>query len=207
MGDVLETAYRSLPIIWFFEGIKKGNKWDMKTIKLITVVLIILSIAGCASNREVKPMVKTSEKFRVDKITLSVSQKTIPDIKYHSESEIQGLVKRQVMKLLEDKDLLTNQADANTLIINAKYMRNFVGDKTPFPTDSLAYPHYDYEIKVLDGAKELTTITRKNLTFHGGVAMNLMVMAGRLRKKTDENVFIDAFSKEIVASIEELKIQ
>jgi hypothetical protein len=179
----------------------------MKTIKFMTIVLIIAGIVGCSSNGEVKPKFKTSEKFRVDEVVLTVSQKVTPDITYHTESEIQDLVTRQVMRLLKDKGLLTSQVGVNTLIINAVYKRNFVGDETPFPTDSLAYPHYDYEIKVMDGAKELATITRKNLAFSGGLMMNIKVMAGSLREKSDEIVFIDALSEEMVAAIEELKLQ
>jgi len=60
---------------------------------------------------------------------------------------------------------------------------------------------------ILDNAKEITNISEKDLVFKGGFTMNLKVMSGSLREKSDEVVFINALSKEIVESIKNIELK
>jgi hypothetical protein len=178
----------------------------MQKIKLLLIMSIFIGLTGCGGDN-IKPTVKTSEKFKIDTIALTVSQRVTPDIKYHTEAEIKNLVIEKITTLLKNNNLLTTAASANSLNIDIKYKRNFVGDATPFPSDSLAYPHFDYQIKVLDNAKEITNISKIDLAFSGGLLMNLEVIAGSLREKSDEVIFIDTLAETIVNAIKEIELK
>jgi len=168
---------------------------------------ILSGLSGCSStnNPVDKPIVQTTAKFNFNDISLEVVELVSPDIKYHTKSEMKAIVLKQVKTSLEEANLLTNDSSMNSLDIKITYHRRFVGDETPIPSDSLGYPSFDYEINVNDGDKLLTTVSRENLKYQGGFAMNLKVIAGLLREKSDETVFIEALSNAIVKSIKQLK--
>ena len=65
------------------------------------------------------------------------------------------MLNKKLHSLLEENNLLSTQKSMNTLVINATYKRKFVGDETPLPSDSLAYPHYQYTINVKNDSKSL----------------------------------------------------
>ncbi|WP_028113395.1 hypothetical protein [Ferrimonas kyonanensis] len=165
---------------------------------------LLIGFTGCSSTPD-KPVVKTTEKFNIDDISLTVTQLVTPDIEYHTNKEIQNLVAEGIKSNLEAAKLITSDSSMNSLEIKMTYHRRFVGDETPIPSDSLGYPTFDYDINVKDGDKLLTTISKKNLVYKGSFAMNLKVMGGLLRDKSDETVFIEALSSTVAKSIEELK--
>ena len=175
-----------------------------KTIIILTTAFTIL-FSGCGSTQPDIPKVKTSQKFSVEKVSLTLKEKVKSDIVYHTQDELQELLKKDVEKKLSDKELLSSEPSMNKLTINVIYTRHFVGDATPFPSDSLGYPHMDYQIELHDGNKLLTTYNKKDLTYNGGFAMNLQVMGGGLRDKKYELEFINALANTIVENIEELK--
>jgi hypothetical protein len=171
----------------------------------VVLIILIIGITGCgSSNTPSVPKVKTSKEFQFDKVNLNVTQLVQPDISYHSNEELEQMLNKKLHSLLEENNLLSTQTDMNTLVINATYERRFVGDETPIPSDSLAYPHYQYSINVKDHTKSLTKIEKSNLIYQGGFTLNLQVMAGTLRDKKYEIQFINALANTIFKDIERL---
>ena len=125
-----------------------------------------------------------------------------PDISYHSGEELELMLNKKLHRLLEENNLLSTQTNMNTLVINATYERRFVGDETSISTDSLAYPHYQYSINVKSHTKLLTKIKKIDLTYQGGFTLNLQVIAGTLRDKKYEILFINALANTIFKDIE-----
>jgi len=171
----------------------------------VILTILIISIAGCgSSNTPSVPKVKTSKEFQFDKVKLKVTQLIQPDITYHSSEELEQMLNKKLHSLLIENNLLSTQTNMNTLVINASYQRRFVGDETPIPSDSLAYPHYQYTIDIKDNTKSLTKIEKNDLTYQGGFSLNLQVMAGTLRDKKYEIQFINALANTIYKDIENL---
>jgi hypothetical protein len=170
---------------------------------------LLAGLSGCSntnrSSATAQPSVQTTEKFNIGNISLTVNQMVTPEIEYHTNEEIQELVAAGIKANLYQAGLITTDTTMNSLEIVMTYDRRFVGDETPIPSDSLAYPFFSYDIKIKDGDTLLTTISKKNLIFNGGFAMNLKVMGGLLREKSDETVFMDALSRTVVKSIKEFK--
>ncbi|MFW3405225.1 hypothetical protein, partial [Aliarcobacter butzleri] len=74
--------------------------------------------------------------------------------------------------------------DPNAVLVDITiiYTRRYVGDETPLKSDSLASPNYDYSLIVINNSgKELLRKVRKNLMIKGGFAMNMQVIAAKLR--------------------------
>lgn len=164
---------------------------------------LLIGLSGCSSTPD-KPVIKTTEKFNVEDISLEVVQSVSPEIEYHTSNEIKTIVSNGILTNLKNSNLITSDSAMNSLEIRIIYHRTFVGGATPFSLDSLAYPIFDYVINVKDGDKLLRTISRKNLIFTGGLAMDLKAVAGLLRDKSDEIVFMEALSRTVVKSIEQL---
>jgi hypothetical protein len=171
--------------------------------KKIMIVGALLTLIGCSEI--VKPTVKVGNQFKVGQVSLTVSQRITPVITYHTEAELQRLLSQKLKILLEQRGLLSHQPMVNSLSIQVQYQRNFLDDQTPNPSNALAYPQYNYDIKVMHGVQELARIAEKNRVFKGRFIMNIDVLAGRLDKKSDEIVFIDKLAKEIVRSVEKIK--
>lgn len=176
----------------------------MKKIVLTIALSIVILFAGCGSSQPNIAKVKTTEKFAIKSISLKINEKVKTEIKYHTQQELEQLLKNNIEKLLLDKDLLSTDKVMNLLAINVTYKRRFLGDETPAPTDSLIYPFIDYSINVSDDIKLLTEVIQKDMTYKGGFTMNLQVMAGTLRDKKYEIEFINAVANQIVSDIEEL---
>lgn len=178
----------------------------MKIIKFISLVLLFSVVFfGCSSSQPNIPKVKTSEKFKVEGINLNLIDSIKTEIKYHTKDELENILSDMIVEGLRKKELLSSDIKMNTLKINVVYKRHFVGDKTPFPSDSLAYPFVDYKIDILSNTNPLTTIQRYDLTYNGGFAMNLKVIAARLKDKKYELEFLQATANKIVDEIESLK--
>ncbi len=183
---------------------RKMNRQLVNHVKKITVGLFFLALIGC-SGSDVKPTVEVGNQFKLGHVSLKVSQRIAPKIIYHSESELQQLLAQKVSSLLEQRGLLSHQPKVNALVIQVAYQRHFLDEQTAHSSDALAYPRYDYDIKVMNGDTELTHVTQKNRVFKGRFIMNIDMLAGRLKHKSDEIVFIERLAKEIVRSVVELK--
>ncbi len=176
-------------------------------IGLITIYFAIgLLLSGCGSNNNNidVPSVKSTKKFQFSKIKLNLSQSSTSKIVYHTEEELSEIINNRLLELMKQENMLSTDELANKLIIKAFYYRRFVGDQTPFPSDSLAYPNYDYEIEVVNKEKKIEEIKRENLAFKGGFAYNLKVIAGTLRDKKYEIDFAQALANKIFEEIKSL---
>ncbi|WP_324172046.1 hypothetical protein [Sulfurimonas sp.] len=167
-------------------------------------IMIALSITGCGSNSPTIPKIKATEKFQFSNAKLNLSQLVKTEIIYHTQRELEDILNAKLSKLLDNDGLLSDNNNMNKLIVNANYERRFVGDATPIPTDSLAYPNYSYSIKIMNNKKLLGTINKDKLTFRGGFVMNLEIIAGTLRDKKYELEFIDALANTIFKDIKNL---
>jgi len=174
-----------------------------KIISAITLLVVVL-FTGCGSSQPDVPKVKTTKKYSIESISLKLNEKVKTDIKYHTEKELEQILIINVEMLLKDQGLLSEDKTMNTLKINTVYKRRFLGDETPAPTDSLAYPSMNYSVDVSDNLKVLTRVKQTDVTYKGGFTMNLQVMAGTLRDKKYELEFIGAFAHKIVSDIEKL---
>lgn len=176
------------------------------SLKILLAVVAIITISGCgATGTPSVPKVKTTEKFQFEKVNLNVTQLVQPKIVYHTKEELSEMLNKKLTSLLKENNLLSTQKDMDKLVINAIYERRFVGDETPMPSDSLAYPHYTYTIDVENNSKSLIKVKKENLTFSGGFSLNLQMMAGTLRDKKYEVEFINALANAIFEDIKNLQ--
>ncbi|WP_281543692.1 hypothetical protein [Grimontia sp. SpTr1] len=176
-------------------------KMSLKSIYLSLFSLVL--IAGCSSSQKA-PSVDTTEKFQIKEISLKLIERVTPEITYHTANEIENRVSSDIKGQLKKANLISSDPTMNTLKITMTYHRRFAGDQTPFPSDSLIYPNFDYDIEIYDGNDLLTTISKRNLTYSGGFKMNLEVLGGSLRSKEDEIVFFNALSNTIIDRIKSL---
>jgi hypothetical protein len=177
-------------------------------LKLSLSCFLLVGIVACSSTPSSDssiPAIETTEQFRISNVSLSIEQFVTPDIQYHTDKEIQALVTDGIKNDLMAANLLSTDVAMDSLNIVITYQRRFVGDKTALPSDSLAYPFFDYVINIKSGDKKITAISKKNLTYSGGFGMNMKVAAGLLRNKTDELAFINALSESIANTIKSLK--
>lgn len=197
-------CFNTIFIIKVLGFIRKMNKQCVARFKKMMMAGAILALVGCSSGA-VKSTAEVGNQFKVAQVSLTVSQRITPVIIYHTEAELQHLLAQKLKELLAQRGLLSHQARVNSLSIQVQYQRNFLDDQTPNPSSALAYPQYDYDIKVMHGTQELARIAEKNRVFKGRFIMNIDVLAGRLDKKSDEILFIENLAKEIVRSVEQLK--
>ncbi len=177
----------------------------MKKLSLsLLLVAIMVGIIGCGKNSPSTPKIKATEKFQFTNAKLNLSQLVNTKIVYHTQEELETIFNNKLTKLLKDNELLSSNSRMNSLVINANYKRRFVGDQTPIPSDSLAYPNYSYTIDVMNNDQSIGIIKRDNLTFKGGFTMNLQIIAGTLRDKKYELEFIEALANKIFKDIENL---
>ena len=176
----------------------------MKKISSVMLLLLVVLFAGCGSSQPSVPKVKTSEKFKLEKVSLSIKEKVKSEIKYHTKDELEQLLNDMIVEGLTKEGLLSTDVTMNTLKINVIYKRRFVGDETPFPSDALGYPFVDYKIDVINDTKILTSMDNTDMTYKGGFAMNLQVIAATLRDKKYEVEFIQAVANKIVDDIKKL---
>lgn len=176
----------------------------MDYLKRTIVAIFLMVLMGC-SGKDIKPVIEISDQFKVGQVSLTLLQRTAPKITYHTEAELQNLLAQKIKALLEQRGLLSHQPSANYLAIQVVYQRKFLNEQALPTSGALAYPTYDYDIKVISGMTELKRVSQKNRVFKGRFIMNIDVLAGRLKKRSDEVVFIDGLAKEIVRSVEKLK--
>ncbi|WP_428634010.1 hypothetical protein [Sedimenticola sp.] len=178
---------------------------ESKIIVRLFWVMLMFGLVGCGStNTATKPDVEITAQFKIESINFKFEQLVKPEAKYHTPAELEQIFKNKVVALMKEKQLLSDKPGMNKLKINASYQRRFVGDETPAPSDALAYPHYSYKIDILDGTKNIVTVSKDNLTFKGGMMMNLQVIAASLRDKKYEVEFVEALAEGVVERIEDL---
>ena len=167
--------------------------------------LLILGLIGCASSGSSgMPKADTTKQFRFDAVHFTFSQLVTPDVAYHTPKELEKLLNDRIKTQLQEKGLLSKQETMNKLNITASYQRRCAGDETSFPSDALGYPHYSYQIEILDGSKVLTSVKKDDMAYSGGMMMNLKVIAGGLTDKKYEVEFVDALADNIVKQITNL---
>lgn len=179
----------------------------MKVLSYLFVVILATLFIGCSSKSTEldNPKVNLSKQLKVDNIEFYLMEYHKPKIVYHTKNELETLFKDDLYKKLKEKNLITEDPNADLVDITINYTRRYVGDETPLKSDSLAYPNYDYSLIVKNNSgKELLRKDRKNLMFKGGFAMNMQVIAATLRDKQYEIQFIEALSNSIVNEIENL---
>ncbi|MBL4831137.1 MAG: hypothetical protein JKY55_14780 [Aliivibrio sp.] len=177
----------------------------MKILKWVGCLTMIAALAGCGSSpKTVEKKIDVGESFSISKFEINLEEYVTPEIVYHTNDEISALVNTRVLLLLKEKNLISTDPLVNKIDISATYLRRFAGDQTPFPSDSLAYPNYDFTLNVHDDTQSLKTVKKSNLTYRGGFGMNLKVMGGALRSKEDEIPFIEALANTIANEIENL---
>ena len=175
---------------------------------ILLSIVIIFGLAGCGSSPvKLTPSIKTTEKFRINSISLKLVQTVTPEIVYHTEKEISDIVIAKIKDKLNKENLLSDNKAMTSLDIKMTYYRTFVGDGTPFPSDSLRYPEYAFEIVVKDGisGKLLATINRDNLAYSGNFFDHLQVAAMTFRDKSYEIPFMEVFANTIVEYIKDMK--
>ena len=177
----------------------------MKIISTVFIIALSVLISGCGSSQPSVPKVQISEKFKVGEIKFYLSEKVKSKIKYHTQEELKTILVNSISSSLEEKGYLSTSPAVNEINIQVNYQRKYVGEDTPFHSNSLAYPVFSYHIAVLDGTKELTKIDKNDIQYSGSFAMNLKVIAAQLKEKKYEIDFIKALSDSIVKDIINLK--
>ena len=170
----------------------------------LLLIAIIVGITGCGKNSPSATKIEATKMFQFTNAKLNLTQFVETKIVYHTKEELETIFNEKFTKALNNNNLLSNDKQMNTLVINVNYERRFVGDKTPMSSDSLAYPNYSYTIEVLNNNKSLGTIKKDNLTFKGGFSMNLQIIAASLKDKKYEIDFIEALSNAVFNDIENL---
>ena len=175
-----------------------------KTIIVTILTMLPFVFTGCSSLQPSSPKITTTKQVQIGSIDFNLHQKHQATIKYHTKEELEKLFRDELVKKLQDKNLIAKDLNADVINLKANYSRRHPGDETPFPSDALAYPIYSYNINITRSGKSLETISRDRLTYQGGFAMNLEVIATTLRDKKYEIEFIEAFVNGIVKEIENL---
>lgn len=181
------------------------KKWLHKLQRIWVGALVVsctVGMMGC-SGTEVKE-VTIGNQFNLNQVSLTLLQSVTPNIVYYSEPELQSLLTKHLRKHLTLQGKFSTNSSVNRLNIKVNYKRHFLGEQSTTPSESLAYPNYDFEISVVNGRhpeQVLTRIVEKNRVFKGRFIMNIDVQAGRLDKKSDEVAFIDGIAKAIARSL------
>lgn len=176
--------------------------------KGVLSVFIGLFIVGCggSSNQPNTPNLPITKQFQLENIFFDFYESRKADeIVYHTPQELKDLFDTKIKILLQERNLLSNDPSMNKLQISTWYSRRFVGDETPWPSDSLRPPTLHYKLEVVDETgKVLRSVDSGILTLNGGMAFNLKIIAASLRDKQQEVEFIESFAKTIVDKIEKL---
>lgn len=170
------------------------------------ICIFLFGLTACGSTNDYRtPSIETTEKFRINTIAVHLIEKVSSDITYHTEEELTSKISTNIKANLEKNGLLSIDEKMNSIDISLTYIRRFVGDETPFPSDALGFPNFNYSITIYDGERVLTIITRSNLIYKGGFSEGIKVMAAQLNEKSDELPFIEAASNTIINAIKQLK--
>ncbi|MFG1489341.1 hypothetical protein ABMA58_08830, partial [Oceanospirillum sp. HFRX-1_2] len=158
---------------------------------------------GCSGNTK-SDEIPMTEHFKLGKVSVEFSQRIQPEKEFYAESVVKAKIASALEANLEKRNLLSSQEEMYTLHVDVQYDRRFVADATPVPTDSLAYPHLAFQIKVMDDGEVLKTINFKKRQMTGGFATNMKVMSAVLRDAEDEDMFLESAGEIIAKEIDKL---
>lgn len=173
-------------------------------LKICAVLSCSLWLWSCSGTPD-KSKVTTTDKFVVSGVSVTLSQSREPDIEYHSQAEIEGLFSKKINEKLKGYNLLSDDNSSNALDIKIKYHRQFMGDQSPVPSDSLRGPAVSYEIYVKNGEKLLATLSEEKFEYVGGMGLRLKLLAGQLRSKSEEDALVDGLSEMVAEKIKRMK--
>ena len=175
-------------------------------LKLVTVSLLVVGLVGCGTTQiNTSPMVKTTDQLYLDKVSLTLTESVKPDIEYYTQDEMQKIFKNILVGRLKEDNLYTLDSTQNSLSVEITYHRQFGGDATPFPSDSLRDPSFGYKIIVKEGDKVLTEESKGGLNYLGNMMMKMKIASFALRDKSDEDAFIEGVATMISDDIEGLE--
>jgi hypothetical protein len=162
-------------------------------------------LSGCGGSSVNTPNLPVTKQFQfngVDNFTLSQAYNT--SIIYHTEDEMRDMLNEKITGLLEEKGLLSDDKNMDTLKIQVDYYRVFLGEATFAKTESLGHPHGTFIVEITNNKNvTLRKIVKNNLVYTGGFLGNLQGLTG-YRDKSKEVDFIQGFVNSIVETIEEL---
>jgi|APHig6443717497_1056834.scaffolds.fasta_scaffold01074_8 hypothetical protein len=176
-----------------------------KVIMLATLVIAGTLFTGCGSKSPQVSSEPVSEKLRLEKVTLKLTQKYGTKLQYQSSEELEKRINGKIAALLNEKGILSNDASSDALNINVNYNRRFVGQDSFFKTESLMPPLIAFDIHILKNGKEIRTFKAENLVYNGGFFSNLGTIAGANRTNEYENNAVDTLAHNIVKEVEKLK--
>lgn len=182
-------------------------KNTVKALRYIVSIFLIILFVGCSSKSGEfnSPKIYVSKQLKINNIEFDLIEYHKPEIVYHTKDELEAIFKEDFLKKLDEKKILTEDLDADLVDIKIEYKRRYAGDETPFKSDSLGSPNYAYTVVVKNNiGNEILQKDRGNLTFQGGLAMNLKIVAGGLRDKKYEIGFIKVLSNAIVDELDKL---
>ena len=172
-------------------------------LRIVACSLLVVGLVGCSTT----PMIKTTDQLYIENISLTLTESVTPDIEYYSQEEMQKIFEDVLTKRLKEENLLTLDNTQNSLSIEIAYRRQFAGDGTPFPSDSLRGPRIGYTIIVKDGSKVLTKENQFGLEYVGNMLMKLKIASYTMREKSDEDALIKGVAAMIAEDIEDLEKQ
>jgi hypothetical protein len=170
-------------------------------LKIVVCSLFVVGLVGCSTTS----MIKTTDQLYIENVSLTLTESVKPDIEYYKEEEVQKIFEDTFIKHLKEENLLTLDNTQNSLSIEITYHRQFAGDGTPFPSDSLRGPRIGYTIIVKDGSKVLTQENRSGLEYVGNMLMKLKIGSYSMRDKSDEDALIEGVAEMIAEDIENLE--
>ncbi len=187
-------------------NIKAKESYKMKKLaaRILVIALTSVGLIACGGTPQ-QPAAETvtlSSAINVKELDLNLTFKHTPEIKYHTQEELTSLVTSLLKTKLKEKQLLSTAPEADSIVINVDYFRRFLGDATPLPSDSLAAPEFEYQIKLAQGQEMKTVVSRDNLVYKPGFASSLKIIGGGLRDKEDELPFVEALVNTLIDDIE-----
>ncbi|WP_421851854.1 hypothetical protein [Marinomonas sp.] len=175
-------------------------------LKIVTASLLVVGLVGCGTVYiDSSPMIKTTDQLYLDNVSLTLTESVKPDIEYYTQEEMQKIFEDILVERLKEDNLFTLDSTQNSLSVEITYRRQFGGDATPFPSDSLRDPSFSYKIIVKDGSKVLTEEAKGGLNYLGNMMMKLQIASFSLRDKSDEDAFIEGVATMIAEDIEDLE--
>ncbi|UTW01213.1 hypothetical protein KDW99_08835 [Marinomonas rhizomae] len=177
-------------------------------LKVVTASLLVVGLVGCGTVYiDSSPMIKTTDQLYLQNVSLTLTESVKPDIEYYSQEEMQKIFQDSLIERLKEDNLYTLDSSQNSLSVEITYHRQFGGDATPFPSDSLRDPSFGYKIIVKEDGKVLTEESKGGLNYLGNMMMKLQIASFALRDKSDEDAFIEGIAIMIAEDIEDLEKQ
>ncbi|WP_281530166.1 hypothetical protein [Campylobacter hominis] len=170
--------------------------------KRILIFLTAIFFVGCASSQ---PKIPIADAYKFDKIEYNHIQIHNPTkFTYQSKESVEAKYNEGLKSLLKKENLL-NQSSKDELKISVWHRRMFGGEATPFPSDRIGGIFVSYEIKIIRDGQILRDYALNESMYDPGFFGNLKTIVGQNKDDSYENSAIDAFVRDIVKTLEELK--